>query len=332
MKRLFACALPLVLVAATMSTLFADVKTREKVTMKMEGFLGFFFNKMAGGNDGITSTQAIKGNRMAMMSDRSGQIIDLAEERIYMIADMRSKEYTVMTFAEFRKMLEDMKRDMEAKMKEQSDQMSEEDKAAMKEAAKDIEFTASVKETGATKTIAGIDTKQVILTVAMHSKGKMIEDSGGMALTSDMWMASRAPALEEQAAFMLRYAKAVFGGMYNGGDPRASAQLSALLPGLAPMMEKMSAEKAKLKGVSLQSSTIIEFVKSAEQMKQASSQPPPSSGGGIGGLIGRGLMKGRGGPPQQRSKAFTTTHEILSVGTTVTDAEVAIPPGFKLKK
>lgn len=333
MKRVFACALPLVLVALVAPTLFADVKTREKVTMKIEGMLGFFLNRALGGSDGTTSTTSIKGNRAAMMADRSGQIIDLAEERIYMIDDMRSKEYRVMTFAEFRKMLEDMKKEMEAQVKEQSKEMSAEDKAAMQEAAKEIEFTADVKETGATKTISGMNTKQVILTVTMHGRGKTVEDSGGMIVTNDMWLAPRVAALDEQAAFFAKYAKALFGSSFNGMDPRNSMRVTAIIPGLAPLFEKLAAERAKLQGTALQSTSVTEFVKSAEEMKKAAaSQPAPSSGGGLGGMIGRGLMKGRGGAPQQKSKAFTMTTETLSIGNTVTDADVALPAGFKQKK
>ena len=39
MKTVFARSLPLLLVLAVMPALFADVKTREKSTMKLEGFI-----------------------------------------------------------------------------------------------------------------------------------------------------------------------------------------------------------------------------------------------------------------------------------------------------
>ena len=53
------------------------------------------------------------------------------------MVDLRGKEYQVMTFAEMRKMLEDLKK----QMAEQTKNMSEQDKAALKEAGQQLEFT-----------------------------------------------------------------------------------------------------------------------------------------------------------------------------------------------
>jgi hypothetical protein len=76
----------------------------------------------------------------------------------------------------------------------------------------------------------------------------------------------------------------------------------------------------------------IEGVKSAEQMKAAASQQQQSGGGGLSGAIAGRLMRGRGGSTQQRTKALTSTREILSIATSASDADVAIPAGFKEKK
>ncbi|MEO7158871.1 MAG: hypothetical protein ABI039_14995, partial [Vicinamibacterales bacterium] len=51
-----------------------------------------------GAREGVTSMVAVKGNRKAMMSDSSGQIIDLTEEKVYDL-DVKKKTYTVTTFA-----------------------------------------------------------------------------------------------------------------------------------------------------------------------------------------------------------------------------------------
>ena len=56
---------------------------------------------------------------------------------------------------------------------------------------------------------------------------------------------------------------------------------------------------------------------------------PSSTGGGIGGMLAKSMMKGSS---QQRTKTFTSAREVLSVGTAVADADVAIPAGFKQKK
>ncbi|HYN08834.1 MAG TPA: hypothetical protein VES67_15745 [Vicinamibacterales bacterium] len=318
------------LVVAVLSAphVLADVKTREKTTMKFEGFMGGIINRMFGGADGLTSTVAVKGNRMSTINDTNGQIVDLSEEKIYML-DVKKKEYKTVTFAEMRKQMEEAKKALQ----QQSQSMNPEEKQAMQDAGKQLEFDADVKETGERKNIAGQDARQAILTIVMREKGKTLEEGGGLVMTNDMWLAERVPAMDELDAFYMKYFKAVFEGTFTGMDAAQANAASAFLPGFAALSERMATESKKLQGTSVMSTMTIEGVKSAEQMKAAASQQQQSGGGGgIGGAIAGRLMRGRGGPPQQRTKAFTSTHELISVATTVSDAELGIPAGFKEKK
>ena len=132
------------------SHVFADVKTREKTTMKFEGFIGGIMNRMFDGGDGLTSTVAVKGNRMSTINDTNGQIIDLSEEKIYLL-DVKRKEYKPVTFAEMRKQMEEAKKALQ----QQSQSMNPEDKQAVQDAGKQIEFDADVKETEERKSVAG---------------------------------------------------------------------------------------------------------------------------------------------------------------------------------
>ena len=316
-------------VAAVLMTphVLADVKTREKSTMKFEGFMGGILNRMLGGGDGITSTIAVKGNRMAMLNDTTGQIVDLSEEKIYVI-DVKKKEYRVVTFAEMRKQMEEAKKALQ----QQSQSMNPDEKQAVQDAGKQLEFDADVKETGQKKNVAGQDTRQVIMTIVMREKGKTLEEGGGLVMTNDMWLAERVAAMDELNAFYVKYFKAVFEGTFTGMDAQQANAVTAFLPGFAALTERMAAESKKLQGTAVMNTMVIEGVKSAEQMKAAASQQQPSRGGGIGGAIAGGLMRGRGGAPQQRTKAMTSTRELLSVATTVADADVQIPVGFKEKK
>jgi len=322
MKRLIPGSALLVALALVVPVLRADVKTREKTTFKMEGMMGAFVNRMMGGADGQTSSVALKGNRMARLNDTTGHIVDLTEEKIYSV-DVKKKEYTVMTFAEMRAQMEKARQDMA----KQQQEMDPADKQKLEEARNQLEVDVDVKQTGQSKTLAGQETKENILTLTLREKGRTLEEGGGLVMTSTMWMAPRVPELEELAAFNMKMFKAVYG---QGFDARQLGAVSALIPGLAPLAERMETEMRKLQGTPLAMTTVYEGVKSAEQMKAAASQQP-SSGGGIGGLIGRKIMGGRG-QAQQRSTALTTTSETLSIGTTVSDADVAIPAGFKLKK
>jgi hypothetical protein len=326
MKRSFRWFGLVVVAVLSAPHVLADVKTREKSTMKFEGFLGGIINRMAGGGDGSSST-TVKGNRMSNIGDTVGQIIDLSEEKIYLL-DMKKKEYRVVTFAEMRQQMEEMKKNLQ----QQSQSMNPEDKKALEDAGKQLEFDADVKETGEKKNIAGQDTRQVIMTITMREKGKTLEEGGGMVMTNDMWLAAKVPAMDELYAFYVKYFKAVFGGTFTGMDASQTNAITAFLPGFTAMAEKMASETKKLEGTSIMNTMTIEGVKSAEQMKAAASQQQQSSGGGLSGAIAGRLMRGRGGPPQQRTKALTSTREILSIATTASDADVAVPAGFKEKK
>src|SRR6185295_2983366 len=115
---------------------------------------------------------AVKGDRKATMNDATGQIIDLAEEKVYDL-DLKKKSYKVTTFAELRRRME------EAKKKAEED--------ARKEAAREK------------KTINGFDTHEAVVTVTVREKGKTLEQGGGMVVTSDMWLAPKIAAMKEIA-------------------------------------------------------------------------------------------------------------------------------------
>jgi hypothetical protein len=133
--------------------------------------------------------------------------------------------------------------------------------------------------------------------------------------------------MDEIAQFDLKYIKAVYGDDF-GAQAQQLAAAFALYPSIQPMMARMSAEGGKLKGTSLDTTTVLESVKSAEQMKTAQDQQS-SAGGGLTGKLAGKMM---GGPPKPRSTVFTTTHNVLSIEAAATADDVAIPPGFKEKK
>jgi hypothetical protein len=322
MKRVITSVVSLGLVAAVLvPAIRADVKTTERQSFKFEGFIGGLLNKFGGGSDPTVQTLTVRGNRMSTMNPNNGMIVDLAEEKIYAL-DIKKKEYTVLTFAEMRKAMEEAKKALE----DQKKSMSPADQQALQDAGKQLEFDVDVKETGQRKQIAGYDTHEVVITIAMRGKGQKLEESGGAVITSNMFLGPKVAALDELYAFSAKFVKAVFGTTYVGMDPNVSTRAGSMIAGFAPLMERLSNESRKLAGTPLSTTTILEGVKSAEAMKQASSQ---QASGGLGGMLAGKLMKGS---TQQRTKAFTSTSERLSIGTSATDADVAIPAGFKEKK
>jgi hypothetical protein len=324
MKRVLSCCAVLLTIALGTPALRADVKTTEKSSIAFEGMLGAMLNRVSGGSKGTTTTVAVKGNRMSRMSDNSiGQIIDLSEQKIYSV-DTRRKEYTVMTFAQMREQMEKLKADM---AKQQASMTPEQQKAMqdMKDAGKQLEFDVDVKPTGQEKAVAGHDAKEFVVTIAMRQQGMKLEESGGLVMTSNVWMAPRIAALDEMHEFNLKFVKAAYGDMFGTMSPQAMSAMSAMIPGISTLMERMAAESRKLQGTPVATTTVIENVKSAEQLKNAA----PAGGGGIGGMIARRMARGSSEP---RTKVMTSTSETLTVATTAAAEDVAIPAEFKEKK
>lgn len=316
----------LVCAALAVPALRADVKTREKTTFALEGIMGGIVRTFGGkaAKEGITSDVALKGDRKSSISDVGGQIIDLHEQKVYTL-DVRKKEYKVQTFAEIRAEFEKAKADAEKQAKD----VKPEDKEKADEAAKQMEFEINVKKTGEKKSLAGYDTEEVVVTVTGHEKGKALDDSGGFVMTSDMWMAPKIAALDELGQFQLKYMRAVYGESFVA-DMQQMAAVMAMYPSFKTMATQMQTEGQKMQGTPISTTVVFEAVKSAEQMKQTESQKD-SGGGGLGGMLGKKLMGNRN-QPTQRTKVMTTTHDMLSVGTSVSAADVAMPEGYKEKK
>src|SRR5688500_16650370 len=143
-------------IAATASTIVsADVRSDQRVRFQLGGAMGKLINMFGGkgAREGVTSTVAVKGNRKATLSDSTGQIIDLTEEKIYDL-DMKKKTYTVTTFAEIRKQMEDARREAEKnarEMERETPSPSEPSKPAEKDPnQKEFEIDFDLKNTGVT--------------------------------------------------------------------------------------------------------------------------------------------------------------------------------------
>jgi hypothetical protein len=325
MKRLLvACAITLPLVGVVVN---ADVKTREKSAVKFEGMLGRMMGMFGGkaAREGVVSTTAVKGNRKVTMNDTTGQIIDLAEEKIYDI-DVKKKEYKVTTFDELRRRME------EARERAEKDARREEGRPENQEPAskpqKEYEVDFDLKETGQKRQIAGHDARQVVMTITVRERGRTLDEAGGMVMTADSWLGPKIPAMKDALDFDLRYWQKL-----QGGDPTVSpeqmAAVLAMFPLVAKAQERMRKENVSLDGTPLATTTTFEAVKSQEQFAQES-QAKPSGGGGFGGMLANRMMKKD--PPKQRATIFTINHEYQEISTTVAAADLDLPAGFKEKK
>jgi hypothetical protein len=339
MNRTRLAALTILAVAFSSYSLKADVRADEKTHVEFSGGLGRVVNLFGGkaAREGVTSAVAVKGDRKATLNETTGQIIDLREEKVYDL-DIRKKNYRVTTFAELRRRMEEAR-------KKAAENASKEQGKPQAEPAKDqkqMEIDFDVKNTGQKKAINGFDTHEVVMTVTVREKGKKIEESGGLVLTSDMWLAPKIAAMREVAEFDLRYAKALYGSMIAGVSAEQMATAMAMYPMMKDALAKMSAEGVKMDGTAILTTTTTDAVKSADQVaaeaKQNQNQDDekanPSTGVSsvLSGFARRAMKKKTEGDPQTRATFMTATHEVLKVTTDVAVSDMAVPDGFKESK
>jgi hypothetical protein len=330
-----AAALTVGVLAVSSHTLKADVRADEKSRVEFAGALGKVMNIFGGksAREGVQMNVAVKGSRKSTMSEGTGQIIDLSEEKVYDL-DLKKKTYTVTTFAELR-------RRMEEEQKKAAENARREQAKPEEKPTKEVEIDFDVKNTGQTKTINGFNTSEAIMTIVIREKGKTLEQSGGMVLTSDMWMAPRIAAMQEIAEFDQRYAQQLALQTVAGASAEQMAAALAMYPNLSQALQKMRTEGIKLNGTPILTTVTMEAAKSAEQMQQESQQKqdqqPSGASGGVSGMLGglarRATQKKQSDePPASRTSIMTTTTEVLKVTPDVAAADVAVPSDFKEKR
>ena len=344
MHRLSA-VLAVVVCAVTVgsSTLTADVRADQRVKFQLGGTLGKIVNMFGGkgAREGVTSMVAVKGDRKVTMSDTVGQIVDLNEEKIYDI-DMKRKSYTVTTFAERRKQLEEARRNAEKTAAEA--RAEEPSKPAEKDPdAKEVEVDFDLKNTAETRAINGFDTKKTVLTVTVREKGKTLDEAGGLVMTTDMWLAQNAPSTKDLADFERRYAEKLFGASVTGASPQDMAMVMAMYPQLKPALDRMRAEGSKIEGTAILTDMRMEAVPPGTANQTAEGMPAPEAApkkGGFGGMLG-GLKKMAEASQKQgnnsnakptRTIFLTTSVEMLKLTSDVDAAAIALPAGFSERK
>jgi hypothetical protein len=299
--------------------------------------LGRMMNLFGDGatRDGIVSTMAVKGDRKVTRTDQKEQIVDLKEEKVYNV-DLKDKSYTVTTFADMRKQMEEAQK----KAAEQAQRASPpEAKPRAGQQAPEMDVDFSLKESGAKKAINGFDAREVVMTIAVREKGKTLEQNGGLVMTTSSWLTPKIAAMKEVADFDRRFAERL--ALPTMIDAQQMATVMAMYPGMKDAMKRLDVENVKLDGTAVLTIMTVDAVGSAEQTAQAKPQPkeeaPPASLGGLAGRLARRAVKKDPEPApaaaqsDNRATFMTVQHEVLKVSPTVTEADLQIPAGFKLK-
>ncbi len=281
----------------------------------------------------MTATILIKGHRMAHTTSDTAQIVDLDKETITTV-NYSKKTYSVMTFEQMRQMMLDA-----------ADRMGQKTDDA------DINFKASVRETGQSRTIGGLNAKETILTMTMEGTDKKSGQSGGLNLISDMWLAPDIPGYAEVKDFYrLMGTKIGWAPGQNFG-----AMMGRNANGMAKGMADMSKELAKMDGVPVQQVMTVNGSGEPGAGGSARSQNPPpqnnDSGsqstaaealgrlGRMGGFGGLGRKKKDADPDTQNSTSSSASSagslmEITTESSGFSSAPVdpskfEVPPGFK---
>jgi hypothetical protein len=212
----------------TTATLFADFSYQQesKITggamASMMNAAGAFSSRV---REPMISTVIVKGHRTANLNANSAQIIDIDKETITSI-NYAKKTYSVMTFEQMKKMMQDMAQ-----------------RTGQKTGDANVNFKASVRETGQSKVVSGLNTKETILTLTMEGTDPKSGQEGNMVITSDIWLAPDIPGYGEVRELHRVMAAKVgwspgesFGSMMGG---------SGMMKGMA----EASKEMAKLHGI-----------------------------------------------------------------------------------
>jgi len=312
-------------------TALADGTVQQKTQVKLGGAIGSIANVFGGKatHDGIDSTIVIKGLRKATNNGGRGEIVDLAEEKLYRV-DYDSKTYKVVTFDELRKQIEDQK----ARAGRNRERASKDKKEGPEY---DVDF--DVKETGRRETINGFNTRQTIVTVTVHEKGKKLADAGGFVLTSDMWMGPKIPAMAEIASFDRKYFQQLYGSSISAADMASAAALMATTPAFARAMKVFSEKRTAFEGTAIRTNMTFETVAGpggqSESASSSDSSPSSAASAIVGGLMNR--MKKRqaersadtakqSGP--ERDALFTSSTEVLSASSSASAGAVSLA-GFR---
>jgi hypothetical protein len=277
----------------------------------------------------------IHGNQKAVVAKDSTEIIDLDKETVTHIDNLR-KTYTVVTFAQMRKVFEQAPKQIQ-----QAQEKAKADEPQTQQPKSDVKasFDVSVKNTGATKQINGLTAQEQIVTLQMHATDANAPSTGAAnsatyVVTTDAWITPDPPEVKEIQDFDKRYAQKLMEGvdlsafkdqltqMQRPSQNAGMSQMFAGKPGSEEAMEQMSKEMAKLQGT-----RVLEVTKmggsasgpaaaqnSAQASDPAPAAAPPSSNGSMAGMLGSALGgSALGGfhrkktPPPSDSTTTTTT-------------------------
>ena len=142
----------------------------------------------------VVGTTSGQGRPQGRDDRDDGRIVDLKEEKIY---ELDVKKKTTRSRPSRRCASGCAKRGRRPRRKRRRKEQG----GSRKSPQREFEFDFDVKETGQTRSIAGYDAREVVMTLTVREKGKSLEESGGIVMTSNTWLGPAIPAMKELADF-----------------------------------------------------------------------------------------------------------------------------------
>jgi hypothetical protein len=253
----------------------ADFKYTEKTQitggalMSMTKMAGVFSKDARHSMDPTTRTVAIKGNKTRTdESDGKTEIIDLDGRRFIRI-DPTTQSYSITTFDDMKKAMEQKQAEMQQKMKEEQAKHPNQPQPANMKITPKFQST----ETGATKDILGVHTKELKATVEMLMESTDPKTQGQQVSTvihTDQWIAPDVPNYTEIRDFYLKMAKELdwAPGQMMGTMANSNIQLS--------LSEVRKSNLAHISGMPMLSYMSMTMAANGNDPNAAAAQQPPS--------------------------------------------------------
>ena len=300
-----------------------------------------FMPGMGSLKDPQSHTIAVKDGKMVTYDKDTATIVDPDAETVTQI-DFKKKQYSVMTFTEMKQAFQAMQQRMQqAQVQLQQEQAQEGVPAVNPLDAIKI----SVNETGQSKVISGLNTKQFVLSFDVAPPSDAPAGLPVSKTTMDAWLAPTLPGYEEVTQFGLKMASKM-AELAPGANPMA-----AFRPDIAKTTSAMAQEMSKMKGIAVyETLTMGGFAPQVPSVGEAAKDAAKEAGkdaaiqgalgrsrlGGLGGALG-GLGRKKEDPkdaPQQELVLQPTTlmeqvTEITNLSSTVDAARFQVPAGFK---
>lgn len=226
--------------------------------------LGFISSAARKVGDPQTTTTYIKGDRMAVVSEDSIAIYDVAHETLTRI-DLKRRTWYTLTFQQMRENMERMQQQMHSQPQVNTDPTAE------------GSFQVKVHSTGAKKSVSDLPASESILTMVATATNTQTQQSANFALTSDMWLTPTVRGYEELRAFELKLAQKLAPNLVPGVQDFTRALMSN--PKAMASLADLTNEMRKLKGVPVFQIIRIGSTPDGTPLPAASEAPLPQSNG-----------------------------------------------------